>query len=459
MFTFGGFVGALVLLNSVWFSESATKIWQRNTHITLSENWEDGKLQEECDGLVFPEHVETVVWLDLLETKEIVLQTTGQIFFHQDQNDIVLNERSTSRINCVKLKELVSYDWYDPNNWKNPSLDKNPAVPHLERVPCRRDDVVFPAWEYSGTITFSHFNERVLSFRSFKWGSENWTNNDWNLYGQRGIMKEIFYEPPSVVINENYINSTRHCYNIPLYIVCQHVEYNEDYKCLDPVQPLGFCTEICGAHILLKTDIASDDIRKILEEHSYYSQTHLSEVENGQDVFYQVVFTESDFTGSSLDEAQAFYTKLAQVMGKEVIVSMHKSGPLFVRGKALENALSISLGSLCIVIILLGGLYLSYYSNISTDTLRNRIVNGRPLSNVFATFSRDNVGLHYERHASESSLHLVENFENPMYGKETPASSQSNVTATTTDEVPLQEVEEAKMKETKEEDNENADEE
>ncbi|CAH1985060.1 unnamed protein product [Acanthoscelides obtectus] len=467
MFDFGIVLVGVFVMNIVLLSDGATKIWLRDTDIRERENWVDGKIQEKCDGLVFPEEVDSVIWLDIFDAKEIVLPITGQIFLHRDQEDIVLSERSASVMNCVKLKEIQSYDWYDPSNWENPLLKNNIAVPHLERVPCR-DKVVFPLAEYSGSITFSQYNHRTLPLTGFKWGVEHWITDDWNLYGQQGIMKEIFYDPPPIIISESSDDSTKRCYGIPSYIVCQHVEELEDYKCLDPVQPLGFCTKICGAHILLKPDVPLDDIKKILKAHSSYSDVHASEVRVGFEEYQQVVFTEKDFTGSSLDEANAFHHKLAKsaylygmftVLGEEVVISIQKSGPFFVKGRALQEAIGITLGSLCLVIVLIGGLVYMYYSDFSANTLRNRIINGRPLSNVFATFSRDNVGLHYERHPSESSIHLPENFENPMYGKETPASSYSDVTATTTDEVPLQEVEKNKSKEDKDEKNENADEE
>jgi hypothetical protein len=56
----------------------------------------------------------------------------------------------------ARFKKQKYSHWYDPANWKSLlEFDDNfSAIPHLQRVPCRYDEVVFPSEAaYKVTIT------------------------------------------------------------------------------------------------------------------------------------------------------------------------------------------------------------------------------------------------------------------------------------------------------------------
>ena len=61
--------------------------------------------------------------------------------------------------------------WHNPLNWKTTPEDGSFFIPYLERVPCRKDDVIFPEVRFSlfGHAFPSHLqlNVRATSYACF----------------------------------------------------------------------------------------------------------------------------------------------------------------------------------------------------------------------------------------------------------------------------------------------------
>lgn len=70
-------------------------------------------------------------------------------------------------------------------NWIIEGYEDNVAVPHMERPPCQFDDVIFPAGLQSKGVLMYGYRKKIKSFR---FGNEDWTNDDLAYYLNQDII-------------------------------------------------------------------------------------------------------------------------------------------------------------------------------------------------------------------------------------------------------------------------------
>lgn len=133
---------------------------------------------------------------------------------------------------------------------------QNLAVPHLERIPCIYDDVVIPM-QSQPSIDLPSFD--TISLNSLTINNRNMSNAELQNYLERSQDKIFLqqYQKPFQKLRVEKKRCTDPsgclCHNRqPDY--CASIEEfdSSGIRCLDPVQPIGFCRQICGRfHYLL----------------------------------------------------------------------------------------------------------------------------------------------------------------------------------------------------------------
>lgn len=246
----------------------------------------------------------------------------------------------------IKLKPSHYYNWYDPESWT--SANVNSATPDKERIPCIYDQVVFPKGIH--TRVLDSFSSRI-EINSIKLGSKAYDNNGIETIANSAIGQQMFYNPIGPLhfnIKKNNCTDPFGCMCHPKFIPC--VTVSEDIvNCLTPIQPEGFCREICGAYLTYTPETGPniDTVRQKLTDSKV--DTYVSRVKDylGHDVI-QVVFSEKDYTEKSLDEAKNFFDYLRNQ--KAGSIQFLKAGRYHVEGSGVSTV-SIVFGTLFAVVM------------------------------------------------------------------------------------------------------------
>ncbi|KAJ8932102.1 hypothetical protein NQ314_014954 [Rhamnusium bicolor] len=425
-------IGILVF-NFANFGKTSVKIWKGDHDIHSPSNWVGGKAKNSCDGLDLTENDNADILIDNLSVKQIILPHDAILSLIEGAY-IELNEQSTDVMNCARIKHLIEmHIWSEPEAWIIQDDDENVAIPHWERIPCKYDDVVYPKG-YKSALSFVWTN---VELNSFKFGEDYLKQED--LKNDENLNRLFLTFPIEEVIHitgktctdpTGCVCSNEFNYDVP----CAYVNDTIYLNCLNPIMPIGFCTEMCGASIELKpkSNFKLANIRKSLKHYS--SDTYASKVLDGSREIIQIIFSEKQFSGTSLDEAKDYYSRLLAdtSLGVED-VEIYSSGPYFVEGKVTSNSLSLVFGTLCGVVIVFAIIFLVYSPQFATLNLRNRFAyNSRPLSsfrsNLFARYDNsENTGLILEHQSMAGSvLSLDKSFDNPMYGRSTPSTASTS---------------------------------
>uniref|UniRef100_A0AAR5Q7D7 Protein amnionless n=1 Tax=Dendroctonus ponderosae TaxID=77166 RepID=A0AAR5Q7D7_DENPD len=377
------------------------KLWTYTANVRDKQNWVEGKHQEHCNGLIFPEtgSLNDFV-IGQISVKSVVLPRRGDVGLYPGSR-IIFDENSPDLINCVKLKPVDAKFWDDIRGWKNIEDPGNPAIPFHERLPSRYDDVIFN----------DVMDSRILS---------------------------MLRDSPvkSIIVLKDPTGCSLSQIEVPYQNdVCYYASMVEpSHNCESAIVPLGFCQiPRCGASILirnLKVGFRLERIKNKLRD--YKSFTHASKVPGSRHV--QVVFAEVNFTAVSLDEARDFYNLLqADNSYYSGDIQLLLSGPPLSDGyKIVKNAISMTLGSLLVAIVVFGLLLLVFSPVFGNVDIRTRLLGSRPLSTYVLRY--DNIhdrGCTIDTVPSVSSslVNLNHSFENPVYDQSTSRSTSNETLA------------------------------
>ncbi|XP_018577131.1 protein amnionless [Anoplophora glabripennis] len=445
-------VFALFLLNFVSFGESLVKVWRHDDDISNPQHWVRGKPGQQCEGLDLREASHSFFVVDHLDVKQILLPTYVQIYLPENTR-IYLHEYFTEQMDCVRIKnDFDIHSWLDPSSWTLEGAEFNAAVPHLERIPCHHDDVVFPkAWKSSACYVeyFLFEDSDRLKIHSFKFGDRYLTNRGLREIDESSI--PIFSDMLDTYLDVDGKTCTDptgcSCGNSLQDGACLYVDEPQYYECLEPITPIGFCTRMCGASILIKNTNSSEfkanfeieRIRKALGDYS--SDTHVSKVQDGPETAIQIIFTEKEFSGSSLDDAKDFYSVLLTDNSFGVVnAALISSGIKLAGGKMARTAVSIVFGCLCGVLLVFGVIFFVNSPQFDRLNVSNRYhFTSRPLSTLFARYDKmDDERLVLQK--AESVVSLEKSFDNPMYGSSAPSTSSASAAAGTEERIPKSEI-------------------
>lgn len=424
----------------VGLSDGKQIVFQHNTDFYDTRNWMDHAPQENCHGLFLEQFFGTTTF-KTLEIEQLVFGKWNDIILNED-TEIIFDKNTKSEMNCVAINEteVKSHHWTSFDNWLKAGIHNNIAVPHLERLPCVYDDVVFPNGLLSGTVVVS----KQVSIKSLKFGDEYWGESELmehdNDYTLSNII--VFVREGQIKVNDADCDSDSGCVcgNEMYYSeACDVIDVPDTMECDQPILPIGFCYKICGATIIFEPKEDFKIFRMENKLKRYTSDTYVSKVknENGDEVI-QIVFTEKQFTGSSIEEAE----RMRQALKDDKTIQLEKSEFLTSsypnqKGKTASNAVSIIFGSLlgaCVIFALV--LYL-FGENEKTKRFRERFgLGSRPLTYKSVFFSRNSSiseGLIVEGHSVSGSVpNLPKTFENPTFSefkKKSSSTSSSNASS------------------------------
>ncbi|KAG5877808.1 hypothetical protein JTB14_013737 [Gonioctena quinquepunctata] len=436
---------AICISNFVILSNCAIKSFNYDNDIYNPHNWVGEKTQETCEGLIFNKFSYGNVNPKKLQVENIVFPRNHLEITLGEDFEIDFVESSNSPMNCVELKELRAYHWADPSIWETLDKKDNTAIPHVERLPCQHDDVVLPGGIDSSSIML--FEETVV-LKSFRFGNEQWTNQDLIDYSRSELIQAIIITSG---LGDAFEITNKTCEDLGGCLcgneqyfsrMCDNVQEFSNFDCLNPVLPIGFCTEICGASILAEpsNEFKIAEMEKILQ--TFNSDTYVSRVKNstGQELI-QIIFTEKEFTGDSLDEAQSLHQQIStdpSLRLKRAV--LQSSGAYYREGGAGKGAAGIIFGTLFGVLLVFVAVYLVYSPDGPAATLRNRLnIGSRPIPSFTTRFFTrynsvgENAGLIFEgRSMAGSVVSLDKAFENPLYGKEEGTTSSTSTTSNVT---------------------------
>lgn len=179
--------------------------------------------------------------------------------------------------------------------------------------------------------------------------------------------RDMFYSPLGTFklqLIETKCNDPYGCLCHKDFTPCPVRETSGKFRCLDPIVPEEFCEPICGAYVTYKpgTGPHLSGIEKKLKD--YQVDTYVSRVKDylGTEVV-QVVFSEKEFTGKSIEDAEKFLQDLKHSNAENVQV--FKSGNFYE--EATGSSVGIVFGTLVAVVIFFGILF--YVQNDNSVTV------------------------------------------------------------------------------------------
>ncbi|XP_050505733.1 protein amnionless isoform X2 [Diabrotica virgifera virgifera] len=417
--------------------------YQRNYDIFDKRNWINHQVSKECNGLVINNFLGFTTF-GKLEVKQLVLKEYAQILF-EDDTEIILDPDSENKINCVATNgtEMNLHKWHNPDNWLlQGRLNGNEAIPHMERLPCEYDDVVFPKGTLSGGVKIYG----SITVKSFKYGHDYWTNSDIAVAKNDeilGLFLIFMAYDIDFNIHNKACNDPSGCFcgneAVNTY-TCHYFRSHKTSNCESPITPEGFCHAICGASIIFnaKPNFKISSIDQKIKD--YTADTYVSKVrdKNGEPAI-QIIFTEKEFTGNSLEEAKHLY----QILQNENILTVNASQFLsssiyYNQGKNVRSAFAVIFGSLFSVCLVFGFIILLFGEHPTSARLRDRLgISSAPLTYRSIFFSRSSVsegtGLIGEGQSMAGSIQNIPNsLETPVYSeiKRTFGTSSSNASST-----------------------------
>ncbi|CAG9834602.1 unnamed protein product [Diabrotica balteata] len=416
--------------------------YQRNYDVFDKRNWNNHQVLKECNGLVINNFLGFTSF-GKLDVKEVVFEEYAQILFEND-TEIILDIDSVNELNCVATNttEMNLHRWHHSGNWLLPGrLNGNEAVPHMERLPCEYDDVVFPKGILTGGIKIY----QPITVKSLKYGHDYWTNNDIIAAKNDEILGLFLIFMLDVVLNIRNVacNDPSGCFcgnEIVNMDTCRYFKSPKNLNCESPITPKGFCHAICGASITfnLKPNFKINSIDQKFKE--YTSDTYVSKVRDGKGKpIIQIIFTEKQFTGNSLEEAKHLYQILQNENILEVNASQFLSSSLYYNpGNRVQNAFVVIFGSLLTVCLVFGFIILLFGEHPTSARLRDRLgISSAPLTYRSIFFSRSSVsegtGLIGEGQSMAGSLqNIPKSLETPLFSeiKRTFGTSSSNASST-----------------------------
>lgn len=150
----------IILLSK--YSAAFEKHWLPDLEWQTANNWVDGRIPEIDNRVIFPQqtrHAVGVAATDNLRLSGIDLPRQGLLVLSRNGKLQLSDSRTDAKVS--KWSKEGNFFWADPANWNGSSI----AVPHLERVPCRQDDVVLPSVNRTLSVLLPVREVQVKSIR------------------------------------------------------------------------------------------------------------------------------------------------------------------------------------------------------------------------------------------------------------------------------------------------------
>ena len=187
----------LFLLTSVTRNRGDNKIWTQTTSLDNPKLWRNEQLPCAGQPIVLPAEV-IYVPSDFNFGSDIVLpKDNGLLLFAPNGNNYLLDENTCQDKEidtkvAAQLKIQPYANWYDPQNWRSEFYANGifSPIPHLHRIPCRYDQVIFPpnaAYKVSisethppvkiSRLAINNIEMNSVQFRSFYTGGDGYSSD------------------------------------------------------------------------------------------------------------------------------------------------------------------------------------------------------------------------------------------------------------------------------------------
>ncbi|XP_050428952.1 protein amnionless [Adelges cooleyi] len=432
----------LLLLSAV--EGQKMKSWKPSVDFEDSVNWNLGKTPSSVDVAVFQEDTAVPVVLPSVgvDICALILPNNGQVILKPNAVITVsasLPSYSAEGIGCtgqtVKFKKNSPLSWADPDNW---SSEASSATPHVERIPCVHDTVVFnPDNSFSAYVPDIQINVGAVKF-----GNQTFGQNELNEFlvtdvGDQELKSTSPNNQVSITLTTTDCDDPTGCEcgteNL-LDDVCRTESKRCAKKlgCVNPVKPEGHCCWICGAYFLVHYNPRSyveknfknalnETVKDIVGKFKGYGLNfHAQKLVNG--ILQFVIFSDGEYVDEIDKIAQQINEKLSSSYANLGItnVKMYNSGLSY-------NVDGMTYGQMalftCIVTVSFMLATMFYY----TGEWRIAIFNPRSSAGVvqFVKFDNDNIDV--EMIDEDPRVRRKTSFSNPTYGaiENSPSDSQN----------------------------------
>ncbi|XP_024871634.1 protein amnionless-like [Temnothorax curvispinosus] len=345
-------------------STAFEKYWLPDLEWRTASNWADGRVPEIDSRVIFPQqtrHAVGIAGADNLRLSEIDLPRQGLLVLPRNGQLQLSDSRTDAKVS--RWSKEGNIFWADPANWNGSSI----AAPHLERVPCRQDNVVLPSENHTFSILLP---VREIEVKSIRLSNERQPFTEWewqNFQDRREFSRGGF----TVKYSDLYLtmHDCKKCF-------CQgdsQSDYLEEIcaiqrprcgftGCEYPLTVEGHCCPYCGGRVSISEQISLATVQFLADEalEGYTEKVAWHTRRTWKGGVEILVKEKEDYSGNTIQEAVENLREMLRSKGIDVTNAE-------TAGAAMKDSrLAVTLGPLLgtplvvIALLLLAFLYYGY---------------------------------------------------------------------------------------------------
>ncbi|KAE9544834.1 hypothetical protein AGLY_000376 [Aphis glycines] len=420
-------MAALLLFSGKAVAGGVAKRWTPDVDFEAPRNWDAGHVPSSVDVAVFQEDtlVPVVVPAAGVDVCEIVLPVNGQLILEPNAR-LVISASSQAMGGCtgqtVMFKQNAPMEWVDPDNWSSENI--NIATPHVERIPCVHDTVVFnPGHSFSVIVP-----DVPITIGSMKYGNQTFGLNELNEFllsdvGDQELKSSSTDNDVSITLTSTLCEDSTgcECGTQQLFDQVCKVASKRCYSklgCISPVKPIGHCCWTCGAYFLINYNPNNFIEEKFSEEfkkdivklnstfEKYQLSYYMSKLLNGK--IQVVLASDAKYVDEISEIANTIHSLLNSYRGV-TNVNMFNSGLSYDADGMTYGQIALTT---CIVIFSCMLAIMFYYNKDWKSLLSG---SGSSTGAVFVKFKNDTNDA-VELIDEDVRLQRKTSFDNPTYG-------------------------------------------
>lgn len=375
-----------LLVNLSW---AAQKIWQPPLKQRLGS--------EICAKSVqMPANLNTFVsfiGVERIMTNEIVFAESGGVLLN-DHAEITLVENNEKCETDLLIERPALENWFSSKNWitKDAEVPFNEATPPSEKIPCQRDVAFFPQENFFVNLQFAQ------KLKLSDVGIVGLKVEDVPNFFESELGQSRFVNSEETLIEIDPCDPKTNCPCALDTLLCYNEECNPP-KCLDAIQPAGFCCGICGAAVWFnvggQTYFDSPKFMSKVKEMLEHSEFAPNSVE------YYVYLTDTSSAQLVIVDSQDYdqiSPRVAEFLKKNLIDLMYPNGTRTLLKSGLphdptanSNAIVYVILPLFVVLVIFGVAYFINYDDRAVPRLLAmiRVRQFNPATFIFARFDNN----------------------------------------------------------------------
>lgn len=341
--------------------------WLPDKSFSLATNFKDHKHPCSKQTVIFPQTMFESTTIDsdisvsgMVLPKDGSLTIDATITFGKNPNDNCTEEGNTY------FMPSSTASWAQVDVWSSPRFNK--ATPDFERVPCF-DDIVEFATNAEFTLKLPDLTQRI---QGIKYGPVTFKTDSFLqaltidssalhiLHNNQAFILNKFGET-GIVVEMKQCQSRAGC---PCQEQLQEMDCSLKFcpvpKCVNPIQPIGHCCQICGGYLTINLDgtfemmAFKEKVADIVESYGKSGlHYHIGRLPGNK---VQLVIVDKDeYVGNSALVVHA----VAVAIGNSYLeaTAVYSGSPLSLSG--MEGKISFSMFFL--VVLIMGAIFVYYY--------------------------------------------------------------------------------------------------